>query len=1029
MTLEDFFTLTEMKNGLSTLARVEELISVMERQKDFVMNNAGDTARQWSTVASTLAATENKDCLKHFIDLNGLFFLNQWLQEALKCSNDVSSSTMEEVINSLLESLERLPLDKEKSTAYGIWVTAEQLLDQENPSIKERVRNLLDKWNNRRVDNVSNQDTETGGTSQDNQYKPSADANTVEVVHSLHPVDISSHNVMPQEGTCWVDFAGTESHHSNSTKCSDSPQLDSNSDVKISTPNHTLPTESPNSANANANEEEINSLGSSHVSNSCQENFAITEESSVPVVEMASAHLCSSTGGRGKDADKESEASELNDVDSAKDMKVEVEVNITEGDLCKASQKESCNASPSSSVSLSLSAQKMESTVSYNFASRESKSCISKNAEPQPTNKGADCGLPKYLISTTKELNCVAYVAKGSQDLLSSVCNLSKTDGHENSVRMKEDVESDSSIKEHCGEGKLKVSEGLNLVIPSSSLKTVSMKVIGEMDRRSGMELECGEIDALEVARQVALEVEREVVDYREPFCSSSPDNDDSWGRVETCSPDLVEGKQDQPVMEELNGNELPSRKDLSHGASSPKDEIPRIPAQHGIDTERHEHVFKPELTPAAQETDCKIDKNVWDFDLNEDVCNEDDHSINSMHNTQVNLSVPKASVAVSKGAPALPVSPLCFEGELGWKGSVVRSAFRPASPRKTPDAEKTYLGPRNKASILEIDLNVAESEDNVADDQTSVKQLPQSLGFSYGESSIEVSSRRAERLKLDLNRLGDEDTPPHLSSFWKLHHQNGDRCLSTASSSSRHPSMRDFDLNDNPSLFDIGSSHNPNKSSSKASGMSGISRLDDPVVTIMGSRMAVEKKDYGNQTRQSFLGNGPRPSLEPAVSARQVLPYAHMRPPAYGYNGHATVPAMPYPSGPYDGLEGIPYMVDSGGAAVLPQMLLGSAGPSGAHSAIPSFLVSVVGAPASLNGVGSSPSSLDLNSGMTFMDSGNWERGGYRHFMQGHPGLIEEQTRTASQLASSQMTLKRKEPDSGWEHCSLGYKQVTPWQ
>ncbi|KAG1361948.1 hypothetical protein COCNU_10G001670 [Cocos nucifera] len=1013
-----------MKNGLSTHARVEELIAVMERQKDCVMNNAGDTARQWSTVASTLAVTENKDCLKHFVDLNGLFFLSQWLQEALKCSNDVSSSTMEEVISSLLESLERLPLDKEKSTAYGIWVTAEQLLDQKNPSIKERVRNLLDKWNNKRVDNVSNQDIENGGTCQDNRHKPSSDANTVEVVHSLHPVDISSHHVMPQEGTCRVDFAGTESHHSNSTECANNPQLDSIGDVKISKPNQTLPNESPNSANANANEEEINSLGSSHVSNSCQENFAITEESSVPVVEMATAHLCRSTGGRGKAADKQSEASELNDVDSTKEMVVEVEVNITEGDLCKASQKESCNASPSSGVSVSLSAQKMESTISYDFDSRESKSCISENAEPQPTNKGADCGLPKYL-STTMELNCLAHVAKGSQDLPSSVCNLSKIDGPEKSVRRKEDVESDSSIKEHCSEGKSKVSELLNLVIPSSSSKTVSMKVTGEMDRRSEMELECGEIDALEVARQVALEVEREVVDYREPFCSSSPDID-SGGRVETCSPDLVEGKQDQPVVEELNGNESPSGKDLSHSATSPNDGIPGVPAQCGIDTERHEQVFKPELTPVARETDCKIGKNVWDFDLNEDVCNEDGHSINSTHDSQVNLSAPKATVAATKGTPELPISPLCFEGELGWKGSGARSAFHPASPRKTPDAEKTYLGPRNKTNIIEIDLNVAEIEDNVADDQPSVKQIPHSLGFSSGESSIEVSSRRAERLKLDLNRLGDEDMSPHPSSFWKLHHHNGDRCLSTTASSSRHPSMKDFDLNDDPSLFDIGGSHNPNESSSKALGMYGISKLDDPVVTIVGWRMAVEKDYYGNQTPQSYLGNGP--SLEPAVSARQVLPYAQMRPPAFGYNGHATGPAMPYPSALY-GPEGIPYMVDSGGAAVLPRMLLGSAGPSGARSAMPPFLVSAAGAPVGLNGVGSSPSGLDLNSGMTFMDGGNRERGVFRDFMPGHPGLMEEQIRTASQLASSQMTLKRKEPDSGWEPCSLGYKQVTHWQ
>ncbi|XP_010920135.1 uncharacterized protein [Elaeis guineensis] len=1018
MTLEDFFTLNEMKNGVSTLPRVEELISAMERQKDCVVKNAGDTTRQWSTVAHTLAATENKDCLRRFVELNGLFFLNQWFQEALKCGNDGSSSTMEEVIHSLLGSLERLPVDKKNLTAYGIWATAEQLLAQRNPSIKERVRNLLDKWNSGMVNDVG-QDMENGGTCQDNQHKPSADANTIEDGHLLHPLDISSCNLGHEERNCRVDSAGAESHLSNFTKISDSPQLDITNDVKISTPNLTMPTESQNSANAN--EAEISSPHSCHVSNSCQDNFSVTKES-VPAVGMASADLCSSSVVWGKAADKQSEVSKLKDVDSVKEMEVDVVVNMTEVDQRKSSQKENCNAPTSSGVSAPLSAQKMESTISCNFYPRESKCCVSKASEPQPTNKGTDCRLPKYF-STTKELNSVAYVAMGSQDLPSSMCELSKIDGSENSFQRKEAVESDSGINEHCNEAKLKVSEGVNLVIPSSSSKKVSMKVTGEMDRRSEMEFECGEIDALEVARQVALEVEREVVDYREPFCSSSPEID-SGERVETCSPELVEGKQDRPTIEELNQNESPTGKDLSDSSSSLKDDNSEILAQSGIDTERNEQDIKPELTTVAQEVDFKIGKNVWDFDLNEDVCTEDDHPINSTLNSQVNLSAPKAVVAASKGAPELPVSPSCFEGELGWRGSAATSAFRPAYPRRTPDAEMN-LGPKNRTSLSEIDLNVAESEDNVAVDLASVKEVPHLSGFPSGESSMEISSRRVERLKLDLNRLGDEDMSPHPSSFWNLHHQNGDQSLSAASSS-RQLSMKDFDLNDNPSLFDIGGSHNPNKPSFKASGMSGSVELDDPVVTIMGSRMAAEKKDYGNQTQQSYLGNVL--SLEPAVSARQMLPYAHMPPPAYRYTGLGTGPALPYPPALY-GPNSVPYMVDSRGAPVVPQ-IIGSAGLSGAPSATPPFLTSVHGTPRSSKGTGSSQSGVDLNSAMTLMDSGNREPGGFRQLVvQGHDGLTEEQTRSAAQLASSGMTLKRKEPDCGRDPCTLGYKQVTSWR
>lgn len=45
MMLEDFFTLTEMKNGLATSARVEELISMMQKQVDIVTSNTGDAER------------------------------------------------------------------------------------------------------------------------------------------------------------------------------------------------------------------------------------------------------------------------------------------------------------------------------------------------------------------------------------------------------------------------------------------------------------------------------------------------------------------------------------------------------------------------------------------------------------------------------------------------------------------------------------------------------------------------------------------------------------------------------------------------------------------------------------------------------------------------------------------------------------------------------------------------------------------------------------------------------------------------
>lgn len=67
MAIEDFFTLTEMKDGLTAPARVKELINVLQKDKHKTIKNVGYSTRQWSSVGSTIAATENKDCLAIFL--------------------------------------------------------------------------------------------------------------------------------------------------------------------------------------------------------------------------------------------------------------------------------------------------------------------------------------------------------------------------------------------------------------------------------------------------------------------------------------------------------------------------------------------------------------------------------------------------------------------------------------------------------------------------------------------------------------------------------------------------------------------------------------------------------------------------------------------------------------------------------------------------------------------------------------------------------------------------------------------------
>ncbi|XP_008808394.1 uncharacterized protein LOC103720464 [Phoenix dactylifera] len=1022
MTLEDFFTLTEMKDGLSNLARVEELISMLQKLKDCIANNAGDAARQWSTAVSTLAATGSKGCLDHFVQLNGLSFLNQWLQEAQKCSIDANDGVLKELIIKLLALLEKLPINNEKSNASGVGITVEQLLGHNDLKIKERAKILYNKWKHAENTEGSCSDSEKGERSHIEQPKPSDSAQIIEEgTPSIYPVlDISASEGGTDEGSCKVESAGTESHQSDVTRCSASLQKpDSAISERTYVQNQTVPATSSTSADANVTLGDANSSGSSLVSNSCQETLSATEESSVcPAAGLPSSGTCSSQFARG--GGDQPNVSVSKDASAAAGVK-EMEVNTVEENLSESGQMEICNVPPSSSLSASASEviAAAEPTVFCNLDSSRNEAHPSETVGPEPKTGGGACRMPNCLGKQ------VAHVTKGFQDLYGKSCIIGKLDGSVNSQQREEDVESDGGIKNLGSEVDLKVSKGV--VFPCHSSKAKETKATGIPNQKSDLGLEY-EIDALEVARQVAIEVEREVVDYREPFSSSPEVN--SGEMMGAHSPDIEEGKQDQSVISKANGNKSPSReKDHSGDASSPKEDGSGITENIiSTDPEKPEQDLETsKLNFPVQEPVGKLGGNRCIFDLNANICaGESDCLMKPIHGVPVNVSAPIAVVAAPKGAPGLPVTPLHFGGELGWKGSAATSAFRPASPRRTPDSEKTHSSPKQKPNFLGIDLNVAESEDDAVIEPLSVKQLPASSGLPSGDSSMEVSSGRAERLMLDLNRLGDEDAPANLSSNLKIHPQSGDRSFSSpSSSSSRQTSMRDIDLNDHPSFVDVGGSRNFDNPSCKACGTSGGSKLNEPVITIMGARVPVERKDYVNQVQHAFLGAGL--NMKSAMAARPVLPYSHMPPPAYGYNGLGTGPTMSFPPA-YYGPGNIPYMVDSKGVPVTHVM---EPGLNGAPSARPPFLMSVPNAPASSNSYGIFQPGLDLNSGMLSVEGGGRGGGSFKQFIwQGQNGLIEEQMRTSSQPSSSGMTPKRKQPDSGWEppH-AYGYKQVTSWQ
>nr|CAD1830519.1 unnamed protein product [Ananas comosus var. bracteatus] len=462
------------------------------------------------------------------------------------------------------------------------------------------------------------------------------------------------------------------------------------------------------------------------------------------------------------------------------------------------------------------------------------------------------------------------------------------------------------------------------------------------IDKKSSRATEYDDdMDALEVAVQVAIEVKRDVVDYREASCSSPEVNSGDTGSAS--EPDVEDSKQSQPTTQENNGRNSSSLKEDGSG-------ITENPSSNSV-----KHDQDSNLTSCTQVSDSKSERDRCGFDLNVDYncTGEIDCSMKPVSNDPMVSSAP-ILVAASKGAPVIPLAPLQFDSGSGWKGSAATSAFRPASPRRASE--------KQKVSFSGIDLNVVESEDAV----------------TVEDSSIEIGSRR-EKINLDLN-------------------QNGDQSLSSASSSSsRQPVFRDFDLNENLFNIDNSGSH-ATQERDKLS--------NTAVITIMGSRMAVGRNDLPTQTQQSFLPSWPNTASRDAL--RSLPPYPHMPP-------HLVpIPPAFYVQG------SIPYMVDSRGTPVVPQIV--GPGSNNAPSVRPPFTINLMGAPLS-DQFGVFRPGLHANYGTAPVESGT------RPLLQRHNGLVDEHGRSVSQPSSSVMSLKRKEPDFGWGQHEYNYKYAPSQQ
>ncbi|GAV56740.1 hypothetical protein CFOL_v3_00282 [Cephalotus follicularis] len=1013
MILEDFFTLTEMKDGLTAPSRVEELVNIMQEEKNCVVKNIGDATRQWAAVASTLAATENKDCLDRFIQLDGLWFIDRWLKDAQQYGSESSDSFVEESILALLRALEKLNIDNERSISSGIWSTVRNLLGHNSSWVQDRARALFDSWKQGKASDAIHQGAESVGAYHDDGFTKSAMLSAENSRRECSLVDVPVSRSLSEEDNR-VQPAEPEILP---LRSSEVLQPGCTENQRIQTLNKELHSHIILD-HADTKDGSPDNLASSVVSNSVEDQLSMKEKSQVNTVD--GTETCNLLVLAKGSAEGQSDALELNEF-----SKDEKQVHRREQMAVTASASDRVEAG---AVYSAASAQEnvTDAALQNSCDSNDGDSCL---RSPDIGDVGKPASEPKSGINNA---GVTSHCSPGQddechsdtlQDMSTNKCIYGKPDQLEASFSRIEDLgRATDKDKEQTSDDGEDFSSSYDFRKPVTNTRSPDVSD----SRRSDIDLDIGMDDALEVARKVAQEVEREVVDYKEPSCSSS-EKILEGGIHPPNSPDSIDGKQHLPT--ESPGKEVTVGQNHSdeaypeEGYLITKDKLKSEPG-NGIN-----EMESSQVTEGAQELDVNTEKGFCDFDLNQEVCSDD-----------MDLPVDYASglvsvVSASRPAAALglPASPLQFEGTLGWKGSAATSAFRPASPRRFSDGDKTLSigvtsnGSNLRQGFLDFDLNVAEGGDDKPSDLMAGKQITVSSDLHSAESSMEVSPRRSERLKLDLNRISDDDDaqPQDLKVDGRLlYNRNGHHSPSPASSiSSMQPSMRNIDLNDRPYLHNDYSDQGFYQSRLSQNVSAYVAaKPEDAVISIMGTRVEVNRKD--SVPPASPFSNGK--ALEHALDAHlprgggllgmgPAVPYTHSL--VFGYNGLTTAPAMSFYSAMHGPGGSIPCMMNTRGATVV-----GSASP---------FIMSTPNGPSCINSAGPSQPSSDMSFGFA-IEGGNRESVGLRQLlMPGHGVSVEEHLRANSQTSSSSgVGVKRKEPDSGWEPYPFNYRhQQPPWK
>lgn len=1052
---DEFFTSVELTNGFASIARVEKLVCLMQQEQCYFNKITAEATKCWSTITRILAATENIDCLRQFIKLGGLYYLGEWLQEAHQCNVDADDKPLEEAISMVLSALVKLPIDQEDMKGYGIGNTVKCLCFQRNMEIQEKAKELSKVWHIF-IDANSNSDKISNGSCHSSEHGRCAaeDKELMNVGRTNSPFKGT-----PSEGCTKTDAHDCKPQYSSaSSSCTlHFESANETKEVLVTTSSRRR-----SSMEAEVPKQSFEGTGSTTEHFFMNETGVDAGMSSKPVEsEMLGAvdrkeSAVNNSAGSAVIMD----ATDRQTIHSSCYSKTVV---LAVSSLKDSSQKTSFEAESCSNVK-----KRKEKIDSVNFSSTcklqeyprkklvlhladdGSLDYWKRIMEQKPLNQKGLCTTSMFLENASAPLH-------GKQDNTGEISQHVKISGTDGACRgMKE--EEDSSIENKTGH-------------KNEELLTV---------KQDDMELTCDPDDALEVARLVAKEVQEEVGIYGEASGSSSFVVDRNGDTVSSSTAESRETKKNGCFTRTDEGRQLGTDQDIPDNCCSSKEAMddkmsagnkisylvvkdpskeifPLVPK---FDYLVHEQEPSQLMTVAEDQV---VTNQTYrcSIDLNEDVQIEEpefpEHMAPAVVSPcrEINLSTPTPILATSRRSACLPPLPLHFEGELGWKGCAATSAFRQASFCKAANKEKTYsIAEHNSISKQSqgscgIDLNVANAADDSFIELFQGKNAHFSSVQPFGNSAVEVGSRKIERLNLDLNCLGDsEGNCPDLQLDRRkesgLNPSRDWACSSSLTSISR-PSVRDFDLNDN--LF-FGEAHDCRTPLQVTIPLkNGIA--DDPVDSISRSTMHQVHNDKPSARRTDLglvqdygPGRGRKDFLCPAqpfpLGGPNVFPsvdhlgrmvamqpaLAYTPSPAFAYNRFGMGPAIPLPTVYPPGV--VPYMVDSRGTTLIPQQMLASS----TFSPLPGtpYLMDVTRVPG-INDIGMVRPSFDLNAGgVTSLDI-EPRRGNVRHlFFPANNSSMEEQMKSCQQMPMSGPSTMKKEPEYGWETCKSAYKQVTSW-